>query len=294
MAISDFKMYLPARINEAIERIREDELQEIRIMAEKNCALFINGKIIDTNVFISKGEFLKIVEGMSRGSLYAMQHSLSNGFFTIAGGHRVGVCGRVRAEDGKITHMSDISSLCIRVSREIKGVSDIIMPYIKNEEKIYNTLLISPPGAGKTTILRDIARNIGNTKKVCIVDERSEIASCRKGVAQNDIGKFTSVLDGAPKAEGMRILLRTMAPDVIITDETGSESEEAAIESIINCGVKIITTAHGYSEKDVLKKKHLGTLLENGVFERIIVLSSRKGPGTVEKIIKDGQVISYA
>ncbi len=294
MAISDFKMYLPVRINEAIEHINEHELQEIRIMAERSCALFINGKIVDTNVFISKGELLKIVEGMSRGSLYAMQHSLANGFFTIAGGHRVGVCGTVRAEDGKITHMSDISSLCIRVSKEIKGVSDIIMPYIESEEKIYNTLLISPPGAGKTTVLRDIARNIGNRKKVCIVDERSEIASCRGGVPQNDIGKFTSVLDGAPKAEGMRILLRTMAPDVIITDETGSESEEEAIESIINCGVKIITTAHGYSEKDVLKKKHLGALLEGGIFESVVVLSSRKGPSTVEKIIKDGQVISYA
>ena len=126
------------------------------------------------------------------------------------------------------------------------------------------------------------------------MDERSEIADCRGGVPGNDIGKFTSVLDGAPKAEGMRILLRTMAPDVIVTDETGSEKEEAAIEGIINCGVKIITTAHGYSEKDVRKKKYLGTLLENGAFESIIVLSSRKGAGTVEKIIQNGQVISYA
>ncbi len=294
MAINDLKKYLPARINEAIERINEDEIQEIRIMAERNCALFINGKIVDTNVFISKSELLKIVEGMSRGSLYAMQQSLSNGFFTIGGGNRVGVCGRVITEGGKITHMSEISALCIRVSKEIKGVSDIIMPYIENGEKIFNTLLISPPGAGKTTVLRDIARNLGERKKVCIVDERSEIADCRGGVPQNDIGKFTSVLDGAPKAEGMRILLRTMAPDVIITDETGSDKEEEAIEGIINCGVKIITTAHGYSEKDVLKKKYLGTLLEGGAFERIIVLSSRKGPGTVEKIIKDGQVISYA
>ncbi|MBR1969706.1 MAG: stage III sporulation protein AA [Clostridia bacterium] len=294
MAISDLKIYLPIRAREAIECANENEIQEIRIMAERNCALVINGKTVDTNVFVSKSELSKIVEAMSRGSLYAMQHSLSNGFFTVRGGHRVGVCGRVTAENGKITHMSEISSLCIRVSKEIKGASDVIMPHIENGDKIYNTLLVSPPGAGKTTVLRDIARNLGNRKKVCVVDERSEIADCRGGVPGNDIGKFTTVLDGAPKAEGMRILLRTMAPDVIITDETGSEMEEEAIEGVINCGVKLITTAHGYSERDVLKKKYLGALIENGVFERIVVLSSRKGPGTVEKIIKDGQVISYA
>ena len=294
MALSDLRIYLPSRVNEAAEYMKEDEIQEIRIMAERNCVFSVSGKIVDTNVFVSKREFLKIVEAMSRGSLYAMQHNLANGFFTLEGGHRVGVCGKVTAEDGKIMHMSDISSLCIRISKEIKGVSDKIMPYIEDKEKISNTLIISPPGAGKTTVLRDIARNLGNRKKVCIVDERSEIADCRSGVAQNDVGKFTSVLDSAPKAEGMRMLLRTMAPDVIITDETGSESEEAAIESIINCGVKIITTAHGYSEKDVRKKKCFSALWEGGVFECVIILSSRKGPGTVEKIIKGGQVIRYA
>lgn len=294
MAINNLKMYLPTRINRALELAGENGIQEIRIVAEQNCALFINGKIVDTNVFVSRDELLKIVEGMSRGSLYAMQHSLSSGYFTMEGGHRVGVCGRVKTEGGKITHMSEISSLCMRVSKEVKGASDTIMPYIEENGEIFNTLLVSPPGGGKTTVLRDIARNLGNKKKVCIVDERSEIADYRGGVAGNDVGKFTMVLDGAPKAEGMRILLRTMAPDVIITDETGSDKEEEAIYDVINCGVKIITTAHGYSEKDILKKKYLGKLFCDGIIERIVVLSSRKGPSTVEKIIKDGQVISYA
>ena len=136
MAIDDLKIYLPARVCEMTDKIKEDEIQEIRIMAERNCALFVNGRLVDTNVFISKSELLKIIERMSCGSLYAMQHSLSSGFFTIKGGHRVGVCGKVNTEGGKITHMSEISSLCIRVSKEIKGVSDIIMPYIESEEKI--------------------------------------------------------------------------------------------------------------------------------------------------------------
>ena len=239
MAISDLKRYLPARVNDAIERINENEIQEIRIMAERNCALFVKGKIVETNAFVSHGELLKIVEGMSRGSLYAMQQSLSNGFFTVKGGHRVGVCGKVKSENGKITHMSEISSLCLRVAKEIKGVSDGIMPYIENDRVVFNTLLISPPGCGKTTVLRDIARNIGNRKKVCIVDERSEIADCRGGVPKNDVGKFTSVLDCAPKAEGMQMLLRTMAPDVIITDEITIVSAKITIGVIHGIAIVI-------------------------------------------------------
>lgn len=291
MDISVLFKYFPVKLTETLKFMNNEKLQEIRIIAERNCAILKDGKLCETNVHISAKEVTSIVETMCRGSLYAVQNSLSSGFFTIEGGHRVGVCGKVNCENGKITHMSDISALCIRISREIIGAADNIMEYIECEERVYNTLIISPPGCGKTTILRDIARNIGNRKKVCIVDERSEIAACIGGTAQNDIGKFTCVLDRAPKTEGMRILLRTMAPDVIITDETGGENEEQAIYEIINCGIKIITTIHGYNERDIMRRQYFKKLMEMGIFERIIVLSSRKGPATIEKIITDGRVI---
>ena len=291
MNISMLFKYFPIKLTEALKCTDNEKIQEIRIIAERNCVLLKGGKLCETNVHISAKDVTTIVEMMCRGSLYAMQSSLSNGFFTIEGGHRVGVCGKVSCENGKITHMSDISALCVRISREIIGAADNIMEYIECKDRVYNTLIISPPGSGKTTILRDIARNIGNRKKVCIVDERSEIAACTGGVAQNDVGKFTCVLDRAPKTEGMRILLRTMAPDVIITDETGGENEEQAIYEIINCGIKIITTIHGYNERDILRRQYFGKLMEMGIFERIIILSSRKGPATIEKIITDGRVI---
>ena len=189
--------------------------------------------------------------------------------------------------------MTDISAVCIRVAREVFGAADSIMEFLEFHGKLYNTLIISPPGCGKTTVLRDAIRQLGNRYRVCVADERSEIAACKGGIPSLDVGKFTSVMDGVPKAKGINMLLRSMSPQLIATDETGSREEEEAICRLINAGAKIITTAHGYSEKDILNRKYLGSLVEKGVFERIIVLSNRKGVGTVEKIITDGKVIRH-
>lgn len=291
MNINSFTKYFPPELTEKILLLGTSDLQEIRIVSGKSCSVQKNGILIDTHITLSSQELNKIVESMCRGSLYAMQTSLVKGYLTLGGGHRVGVCGKTVTENGKITHLTDISAICIRISREVKGAADEIMEYLCHEGKLYNTLIISPPGCGKTTVLRDIARQLGNRCKVCIADERSEIAASRGSSATHDVGKYTTVMDCVPKGEGIMMLLRAMSPEIIITDETGREDEEKAISELINCGAKIITTAHGYSERDILKRKYLGSLVENGVFERIIVLSGRKGPATVEKIISDGRVM---
>lgn len=289
--VNSFLRHLPAKLTEAIAIMGVKDLQEIRIAAEKNCILQKGGRLCDSGVNVGAEELSKILESMCRGSLYAMQTSLCKGYLTLGGGHRVGVCGRVVTENGEIVHMTDISAICIRIAREIKGAADEIMEYLECDGKLYNTLIISPPGCGKTTVLRDVARQLGNRHKVCIADERSEIAACRGRIPTADVGKFTCVMDGVPKAEGIEMLLRTMSPEVIVTDETGGEEEARAISHLINCGAKIITTAHGYSERDVSKKPHIGPLIDRGIFERIVVLSNRKGVATVEKIITDGRVI---
>ena len=291
MDINSFTKYFPPELTEKILLLGTKDLQEIRIIAGKSCSVQKNGILIDTHITVSPQELNKIVEAMCRGSVYAMQTSLVKGYITLSGGHRVGVCGKTVTESGKITHLTDISAICIRISREVKGSADEIMEYLCHEGKFYNTLIISPPGCGKTTVLRDIARQLGNRCKVCIADERSEIAASRGSTPAHDVGKYTVVMDCVPKGEGIMMLLRAMSPEIIITDETGREDEEKAISELINCGAKIITTAHGYSERDILKRKYLGSLVENGVFERIIVLSGRKGPATVEKIISDGRVM---
>lgn len=288
MYINAFTQHFPVNLTEALLVMGTKDIQEIRICAERNAAVIKNGKLTDTGIYINWETLNKIVQSMCRGSMYAMQTSLVQGFITLPGGHRVGVCGRCVSENGKVTHLTDISAICIRVAKEVKGAADTIMEYLECNGRLYNTLIISPPGCGKTTLLRDIARQLGEKHKVCIADERSEIASIKGGTALYDVGKYTCVMDSVPKAEGILMMLRTMAPEVIMTDETGSVEEEEAIRSLINCGAKIITTAHGYSDRSTEKYR------DRDIFERIIVLSSRKGPGTVEKVITDGRVIRRA
>ncbi len=291
MDINSFTRYFPAELTEKILLHGTGDLQEIRMISGKNCVVQKSGVLKELD-FVAEPERLnKIVEAMCRGSVYAMQTSLRKGYIPLLGGHRVGVCGKTVTENGQITHLTDISAICIRISREIKGAADEIMEFLCCNGKLYNTLIISPPGCGKTTVLRDVARQLGNKYKVCIADERSEIAASRSGRHGHDVGKYTAVMDAVPKAEGIMMLLRTMSPEIIITDETGREDEERAISELINCGAKIITTAHGYSERDVCRRKYLGKMIEEGIFERIIVLSGRCGPATLEKIISDGRVI---
>ena len=291
MDINSVSRYFPLKLTEAILLFGIDGVEEIRIMADKNCFVRKGGKMYDTYVYISSKELTSIFESMCRGSVYAVQQTLASGYITLDGGHRVGVCGKTIIENGTVKHMTEISSLCIRIAREVKGAANAFFSFICSGSRIYNTLIISPPGCGKTTVLRDIASRMGDKVRVCIADERSEISAAKNGVSPYNMGKLTCVMDGVPKSTGMNILLRAMSPDVIITDETGSDEEEQAIRKITNCGVKIITTAHGYSEKDILRHRCLGEMIKDGIFERIVVLSGKKGPATLEKIIAEGKVI---
>lgn len=282
---------LPPRLSAVLKSETADNICEIRITAERNCFVVRNGSCGDTGIFVSQKEIAQTAEALCRGSLYAAQSAMVKGYITVPGGHRIGICGRAVSENGRITHITDISALCIRISRSVHGCADKIVPYLKSGSLPHSALIVSPPGCGKTTILRDAARQLGGSFKICIIDERSEIAAANGGIPLHDVGAMTCVMDAMPKSEGISIALRTMSPQIIITDETGSAAEEEAIYRLVNCGAKIITSAHGYDERDVLRRPFLGKLIEDGIFERIFVLSNRRGIGTVEKIISDGRVV---
>ncbi|MGE5577000.1 MAG: stage III sporulation protein AA, partial [Syntrophothermus sp.] len=159
---------------------------------------------------------------------------------------------------------------------------------------ILSTLIISPPQCGKTTLLRDLARQISDGapaigligRKVGIVDERSEIAGCYHGVPQNDVGLRTDVLDTCPKAEGIMLLLRSMSPEVVVTDEIGGEEDVEAVEEACHAGVAVIATAHGHDLAELLRRPGTGRLIREGHFQRAVVLSRREGPGTLEVIVE--------
>ena len=193
-------------------------------------------------------------------SLYAYEDELRQGFLTVEGGHRIGIAGKTVIEGEKVKGISHISCINVRVAHEKKGCADRVMPYRWEDGRFLHTLIVSAPGCGKTTMLRDIIRQISDGESpypgltVGVVDERSEIAGCYLGVAQNDVGIRTDVLDCCPKAEGMMMLIRAMSPDVVAVDEIGTGEDIRAIESVVNCGCKLLATVHGNSMEDMKQK----------------------------------------
>ena len=243
---------------------------------------------------VTKGDCDGTLHRLSNYSIYAIEEELRNGYITLRGGHRVGIVGKGVIEGGKLKTLKNISGFNIRIAREVLGSADNVVKYIvKSKTSIYNTIIISPPQCGKTTILRDIVRQISNGQgkyipkglKVGLVDERSEIAGSYQGEAQNDVGIRTDVLDGCLKSSGIIMLIRSMSPKVVATDEVGNRLDCEAIYEAANAGVNIVTTIHGDGLEDVLKRPFINEVLKDGVFERIIVLSNRYGPGTIEQII---------
>lgn len=225
------------------------------------------------------------MELISKSSVYSVEDEIRNGFITIEGGNRIGLCGSAVIRDGRVVFVKEISALNYRIAREIKGVSDAVIESVLKNGQARNTLIISPPGAGKTTMLRDIIRRISDMGvRVCVVDERREIAAMHNGKSAFDLGMSTSVFSGAPKAAGMLMMLRAMSPEVIASDEIGTGSDVGAITKIINSGTKIITTIHGYGVEQVRGHKELSRALP--YFETFITLSKRNGFPAVEGVIE--------
>ncbi len=233
------------------------------------------------------------LEYLSGYSLYAYEEEVRQGYLTLQGGHRVGLAGKTILDGEKITSIRFISFINIRFSHQVKGCASVILPYIAQGSTVRHTLLISPPRCGKTTILRDLIRQIsdGDEKRpghcVGVVDERSEIGGCHQGVPQNDVGIRTDVLDGCPKAEGMMMLIRSMSPEVIAVDEIGSYEDIHAIESVIHCGCRLLATVHGSSIDDIKRKPLLNRLVKEKIFERYILLEGRPRAGTVRQIFDE-------
>ena len=265
--------------------IKENKLQEIRVKIEKPLIINLANEEVVLNYKVTREDIKYILQRISNYSLYAYEEEIKQGFITIKGGHRVGLAGECVMDGGKIKTIRNISSLNIRICREIKGCSKKVMKYIYDGNKVYNTLIISPPKCGKTTILRDIARNISSCKKkLAIIDERSEIASSYLGVPQMDVGIRADVLDNCLKSEGMIMAIRSLSPEVIICDEIGTNKDIDALQIAFNSGVNIIVTLHGSSIDDFLKRNVFKELIENNIVQRVIVLGNSNGVGTVENI----------
>ncbi|MBP1989052.1 stage III sporulation protein AA [Paenibacillus eucommiae] len=227
-----------------------------------------------------------LLELLTNHSLYTFEEQLKKGFITIAGGHRVGLAGRTVLEHGEVKQIRDVSSFNIRIARDVQGVGKPIIPYLYDPEfrSVHHTLVISPPQQGKTTLIRDLARLISRGawgsmvgRKVGIIDERSELAACVKGVPRFDLGPRTDVMDGCPKAEGMMMMIRSLSPEVLIVDEIGRAEDATAIYEAMHAGIRVIASAHGAGLSDIRQRPVLQDLIREGVFMRYVTLGRRRG-----------------
>ena len=278
-------------------------VREIRLRADRPIVVYIDGKEVFLDregrftehlqdaKGVSAKELAELLEHICHYSLYAFEDELRQGFLTVGGGHRVGVAGQAVTEDGKsLRTIKNISFLNIRISHEIKGAADGVLPRMYSAGNLKSALIISPPGCGKTTLLRDLVRQVsdgnawGRGMTVGVVDERSEIAGSFCGKPQNDVGMRTDVLDACPKRTGMLLLLRAMSPRVIAIDELGSREEMEALCQTAACGCRILATAHGNTPADVERRFGISVRELKTMFQVVICLHRKSGKFLAEPV----------
>ena len=269
--------YFPIRIGQVISNSLNKEekniLEEIRIRVGKPIILKIRTECKILNYIINTQDILEITERITENSIYSYQKQICSGYITLKGGHRVGISGNVVMEENKVININYIYSLNFRIARQIIGVSEKIINEVINNDTIYNVLIISPPGAGKTTILRDLIRILSLKKTIGVVDEREEITAMYKNEPQNDVGLKVDILSNISKNIGIKMLVRSMSPDVICADEVGTKEDIEAIKYAVTSGVKGIFTAHGDSLNSIKKSPILKELLDLNIIEKIIILN---------------------
>ena len=271
---------LPSRLAAIVRRYDSDweNVQEIRIRQGRRMTLRYRGELHipqGQQSDVTAMECKEILSQISQHSLYAFEEEIRRGYMTLPCGHRIGVAGRAVMERGQVRTLRQITCLNIRISHEKRGCADWLMPYLLHGKQLYSALLVSPPGGGKTTLLRDIVRNVSARFNVSLIDERSEIAGCYQGIPQRDVGPNCDVLDGCTKAVGMEMALRSLGPDVIAVDEIGLKEDDRAMHKALVSGCSLLATMHG---------EDLSPIREKGLFHRYILLDGSRKPGSVTGI----------
>ena len=277
-----FSACMPRQVSRALMNQAEGSVREIRVRAGGHAALATPSGDVLCQGTISAGQVGQMAEALCEHALYARAEEQRQGFVALRGGHRMGLCGRVILQGQTVRALREISSLCIRVAGQWKGAADALVPQLLREDgTVRSTLIVGMPGTGKTTLLRDACRQLSEMgRHMCVVDERSEIAAMCGGVPQLDAGPNTDVLDGCCKEAGMRWMLRSMAPEVLVTDELGGALDAQAVLEAARSGVSVLATLHGRELEAALSHGALYQLVQSRAFDRYAVLAG----GTVGRI----------
>lgn len=293
------KLLAPA-IRELVSRAPLGELEEVRLRLQRPLMLkdrtgyfYLSPQAQpapSSRAYLVTGDDLeRTLQLITESSWYAWEQEILGGYLTLPGGHRVGIAGQAVYSGGSLKTIRSISSLNFRRAREVLGAADSVIKQVvpRPGERVLSTLIVSPPGCGKTTLLRDLTRQVaGAGFQVVVIDERSEIASSYQGVPQLDVGLQTDVLDGYTKELGVQHALRALAPQVVVTDEIGQQRDGWILAELARSGVKVMATCHGEGWEQVKRRSWLKDGL--GVFELVVILSRRLGPGTVESVLRIG------
>ena len=269
--------YLPMRFRNLAIRLSSEEkekTEEFRLRAGGGFSVFSGGKerVITENA-VAAEDIISVLDLATKSSVHTAGKSIREGYVTVSGGHRIGICGTGIENAGKLSGLRDFSSVAVRIAKSINTAAEGIPEKVTEKGEFKNTLIISPPGHGKTTTLRDLIRRLSDSgRRISLVDERGEVAAKHKGCPQFDVGRCTDVIDGTDKAEGALLMLRAMSPEIIALDEITEEADCNAIFHIMNCGVGILATAHGDSEESLFSRPVYRRLYRAGVFKRLVVL----------------------
>lgn len=272
--IAFFTHCLPKAVARPLNALPDGSLREIRVRAGQSIRLSTRQGETICPCEPTPQQVAQMAEALCEHALYARAEEQRSGFVTLRGGHRMGLCGRVICQGQSIRALRDISSFCIRIAGQWRGAADGLIGQLTDENGFCrSTLIVGLPGMGKTTLLRDSLRRLSEAgRRVCVVDERSEIAAMCDGLPQLEVGPCTDVLDGCGKEAGLRWLLRSLSPEVLVTDELSDTLDAQAALEAIRSGVSMLATVHGRDLDSVCGRNTLYPLIRDRAFERYAVL----------------------